>query len=256
MRIIDVHTHPILFEQNESPAEIKRIVEYGRKFGYERMIVLGDVLRFGMAPTAKQVSFINDLTCRLLDWHPDFFVGFCFLNPVLGARAVRKEVNRCVKEHGFKGIKLEICNNARDPVMGPVMDSAAEHDVVVLQHTADMTVLKARKFHSDPADTALLGRRHPNVRIIMAHLTTCELRGTLEVKDVPNIWVDTSAYLPFSGRVEYAVEHLGAERILYGSDLTIRDIPSQLGRILGADISEVDKEKILFTNTANLLGLA
>ena len=255
-RVIDVHTHPILFEENESKQEIDRLVSYSKKFGYERMIVLGDVLRFGKAPSEKQVASINDWTCQLLEWHPDFFVGFCFLNPVLGERAVRKEVDRCVKSHGFKGIKLEICNNARDPVMGPVMRSAAEHDIVVLQHTADQTVLKARKFHSDPADTALLGRRNPDVKIIMAHLTTCELRGTLEIKDVPNIWVDTSAYLPFSGRVEYAVKHLGAERILYGSDLTIRDIPSQLGRILAADITEAEKRKILFTNTASLLGLA
>jgi predicted TIM-barrel fold metal-dependent hydrolase len=256
MRVIDVHTHPIFEEANQSKAEINRIIKYAKRFGYEHMISLGDVLRFGKAPTAKQVSIINDWTCRVMDWFPDFFVGFCFLNPVLGEKAVRKEVDRCVKEHGFKGIKLEICNNARDPVMEPVMRSAAEHDIVVLQHTADQTVLKARKWHSDPADTALLGRRHPDVKIIMAHLTTCELRGALEIKDVPNVWLDTSAYLPFYGRVEYAVKHLGAERILYGSDLPIRDVPSQLGRILGAELTDAEKELILYTNTANLLGLA
>ena len=255
MKIIDVHTHPVFFNDDIKREDIDRTIKYGKKFGYKRMVVLGDVLRYGKAPTAKQISILNDETAQLLEWYPDFFIGFCYLNPVLGAKAVHKEVDRCAKR-GFKGIKLEICNNAADPVMEPVMEAAEEHGLVVLQHTADMTVLKARKFHSDPADTALLGRRHPNVRIIMAHLTTCELRGTLEIKDVPNVWVDTSAYLPFSGRVEYAVRHLGAERILYGSDLLIRDVPSQVGRILGADITEAEKERILYTNAANLLGVA
>ncbi len=255
MRILDVHTHPILFEENETRKECARIIEYARKFGYERMVVLGDVLRFGKAPTEAQVTIINDWTIKNLDWFPDFFIGFCFLNPVLGRAAVRREVKRCV-DRGFKGIKLEICNNARDRVMGPVMELAEEYDIPVLQHTADMTVLKARKWHSDPADTALLGRRYPTAKIIMAHLTASGLRGTLEIQDVPNVYVDTSAYLPFAGRLEFALEKLGADRVLYGTDLVIRDIPAQLGRILGTKMSDEDRDKILYANAANLLGVS
>jgi predicted TIM-barrel fold metal-dependent hydrolase len=163
-------------------------------------------------------------------------------------------VKRCV-EAGFRGIKLEICNNARDKVMGPVMEVAEEYDIPVLQHTADMTVLKARKWHSDPADTAWLGRKYPNTKIIMAHLTASGLRGTLEIEDVPNVYHDTSAYLPFAGRLEFALEKLGADRILYGTDLVIRDIPSQLGRILGTPMSDEDRDKILYKNAADLLKL-
>lgn len=253
-RVLDVHTHPILFEENESKPEVAKIVDYSRRFGYERMVILGDVLRYGKAPTSQQVRIINDWTVRNIEWFPDFFIGFCFLNPVLGPRAVRREVKRCV-EHGFRGIKLEICNNARDPVMAPVMEAAEEFGIPVLQHTADQTVLKARKWHSDPNDTAWLGRKYPNVNIIMAHLTASGLRGTLEIEDVPNIYHDTSAYLPFAGRLEFALEKLGADRILYGTDLVIRDIPSQLGRILGTPMSDEDLDKILYTNSANLLGL-
>ena len=101
MRILDIHTHRILFEENESKEEVGRIVEYARKFGYERTVVLGDVLRFGKAPTEAQVSTINDSTTRILEWFPDFFIGFCFLNPVLGRAAVRREVKRRVAE-GFR----------------------------------------------------------------------------------------------------------------------------------------------------------
>ena len=65
----------------------------------------------------------------------------------------------------------------------------------------------------------------------------------------------TSAYLPFAGRLEFALEKLGADRILFGTDLTIRDIPSQLGRILGTKMSDEDRKKILYDNAAGLLGI-
>ena len=216
------------------------------------MVVLGDVLLYGRLPTADQVREINDKTIELLSWRPDYFIGFCFLNPLLGKSFVQEETARCIAEHGFKGIKLEISNNARDDCMAPVMEQARRLNVPVLQHSADQSIIQQREYHTDPADTAWLGRHHPDVTIIMAHLTACGLRGVMEIADVPNVVIDTSAYLPVAGLVEYAVEHLGAERVLYGSDLVIRDLPSQIGRVLGADITEAEKEAILYGNACRL----
>lgn len=253
MRIFDVHTHPTFEATRTDRPSLDSLVTYAKSLGVEGMVVLGDVLLHGRTPTADQVRAINDKTIELTEWFPDYFTGFCFLNPLLGASFVQEETERCVKGHGFKGIKLEICNNARDKVMEPVMEQARQLDVVLLQHTADQTIIQQREYHTDPADTAWLGRQHPDVRIIMAHLTSCGLRGVMEIADVPNIWIDTSAFQPFSGLVEYAVENLGAERVLYGSDLVIRDLPTQVGRILAADISESDKQMILFDNAQRLL---
>lgn len=254
MRIIDIHTHPVFEGQHYDRASVDRTVAYGRSFGIERMVVLGDVLRYGRLPTSKQVQAINDKTIELLQWHPDYFIGFCFINPVLGRTFVEEETERCIVAHGFRGIKLEISNNARDACMEPVMAQARKLNAIVLQHSADQTHIQQREYHTDPADTAWLGRHHPEVKVIMAHLTACGLRGVMEIADVPNVWIDTSAYLPFAGLVEYAVENLGAERVLYGSDLVIRDLPAQIGRVTGAMIPQEAKEAILFDNAARLLG--
>ena len=253
MRIIDVHTHPVFEDKNTDRAGVERVVNYGRSFGVEKMVVLGDVLLYGRLPTADQVRSINDTTIELLSWYPDYFIGFCFLNPMLGATFVQEETERCIVEHGFKGIKLEISNNARDDCMQPVMEQAHKLGAVVLQHSADQTIIQQREYHTDPADTAWLGRHYPDVNIIMAHLTACGLRGVMEIEDVPNVWIDTSAYLPFAGLVEYAVDKLGANRVLYGSDLVIRDLPSQIGRVVGADITDEQKEAILYRNAERLL---
>ena len=255
MRIIDVHTHPIFFRSGSKPAEVAKLVARGRSLGIEHMISLGDVLVHGPHPTAAQVSAMNDVNARLQAWHPDYFVSFCFLNPVLGERAVMKEVERCVTKYGLKGIKLEISNNAREACMKPVMAAARRFGLVVLQHSWSMVNLKLRRFHSDPADTAFLARRHPDVKIIMAHLTGCGFRGVLEAKGCDNLYVDTSGGYPEAGLIEYAAEHLGADHVLYGSDLPIRENSVTIGRILGAQLSAADKQRMLYTNTARLLNL-
>ena len=254
-RILDIHTHPTFEGQNAGEKDIDELVAYGKSLGVEQMVVLGDVFLYGRLPNAGQVQEINDMTAELMARYPDYFIGFCFLNPLLGEAFVIDETERCIREKKFSGIKLEICNNARDACMGPVMEQAFKLDVPVLQHSADQTIIQEREFHTDPADTAWLGRQYPMVRIIMAHLTACGFRGIREIKDVDNVWVDTSSYQPVAGMVEYAVEHLGAERVLYGSDLLIRDLPVQIGRILSADITDQDKQDILYNNAAQLLRL-
>ena len=103
--------------------------------------------------------------------------------------------------------------------------------------------------------TAALARRHPDVKIIMAHLTGCCFRGVREAKGCANLYIDTSGGYPEEGLVEYAAEHLGADHVLYGSDLPIRENTVTIGRILGARLSVADKQKMLYGNTARLLNL-
>jgi hypothetical protein len=253
-RIIDIHTHPAFFNARVDRRRIEVLIRRARLFGVERMVVLGDVLRYGRLPDQRQIRRINNQTRQLVTWYPDYFLGFCYLNPKLGSTAVAEEVARCAG-FGFRGIKLEISCNAAHRDMGPVMAAARNHRLPVLQHTADQTWIRQRSFHSDPADTATLGRRHPDVQIIMAHLTSVGVRGVREVEDIPNIVVDTSAFLPTAGLVEYAVSRLGADRVVYGSDLVIRDLGSSIGRVAGATLRARDRDAVFYGNARRILGL-
>jgi uncharacterized protein len=255
MRAIDIHTHPVLYRAGCTRAAAGRFAAQARAQGVERMISLGDVLAFGPLPTEAQVRIINNETARIVRWLPETFIGFCALNPRLGERAVRREVERCVGGLGFRGIKLEISNNARDACMKPVMRAAELWDVPVLQHTWSMTNIRQRHMHSDPEDTAALARRHPNVQVIMAHLTGCGYRGVLEAKGIDNLVVDTSGGYPESGVLDYALEHLGADHIVYGSDLPIRETSVTLNRILGTAMSAGERAKILYGNARRILKL-
>ncbi|KAF0093255.1 MAG: Amidohydrolase family [Puniceicoccaceae bacterium 5H] len=253
MRIIDIHTHPVFFGDGAQREQVDKLVRYARSLGIERMVALGDVLYHGPTPTPEQMAEINDTTHQLMQWYPHFFIGFCGLNPLWGEPPVRAELERCVA-HGFRGIKLEISNNARDRVMKPLMKAAEDFGVPVLQHTWDTKGKAMRQQHSDSSDTALLARRHPNVKVIMAHLYGIGVRGILEAKHLPNLYIDTSSCLPVAGLVECAIEQLGDDRLLYGSDLPIRELGQCIGRVSGAAISEAAKHKVLFQNACELLG--
>ena len=254
MRAIDVHTHPILREDHRGRKGAAQLLARARAHGIEHVVALGDVLAYGRSPTDAQIRETNDDTAWLVENYRGYVTGFCYLNPTLGERAVAREVERCVAR-GFRGIKLEIANNARDACMKPVMEAAERHNLLVLQHAWSMTKIRQRSFHTDPEDVATLARRFPNVRIIMAHLTGCGPRGVLAVKPFENLVVDTSGAAPEEGIVEFAVEHLGADRVLYGSDVPVRDFGVALARVTGARLDAATKKKILRDNARALLRL-
>ena len=150
------------------------------------------------------------------------------------------------------GIKLWVARRAIDPGLDPIMERAVALDVPVLQHAWEKTTgnLIGESF---PWDVADLARRHPTARIIMAHLNGCGFRGLEAVADCPNLVVDTSGGDPDSGMVEAAVNVLGTERVVYGSDAPIRHFAVQMGKTLGTDLSDAAKRDILWNNTARLL---
>src|SRR4029077_5593547 len=174
---------------------------------------------------------------------------------LLGERVTMAEAERCAALPGFRGIKLEIANNAAHSAMRHIAKAARTFHWPVLQHSWSTVNIHDRKHQSDPADTARFARRFPDVQIIMAHLTGIGFRGVLEAKDCPNLFVDTSGGFPEEGLIEFAAEHLGADRVLYGFDLPIRENSVTIGRILGARIPAADQRKMLFGNTARLLKL-
>mgnify|MGYP005624900899 FL=1 len=255
MKVIDIHTHPIFFGENAKPAETRKMIQREKKQGFIHVVALPDVLRYGRLPDEKQSRILNDEMISIVKIGKGFVTGFCGLNPKLGEKAVRAEVDRCVGEGTLRGLKLEVSCNALDPDMRWVMEAAEAHDVPILQHTWNQLYKSPRAYHSDPEDTCALARKWPNVRIIMAHLTGCGIRGIRAARGIDNMVVDTSGGAPEAGLVEYAVKELGDRRVVYGSDWPIRDLPTAVGRITGSAISSRAKQRILHDNAAEFLRL-
>ncbi len=252
MGIIDVHVHHRWGGEEECPtAELERTKRLAQMSGISSILLLGAVLSIPPSPSPEQIQVSNSNTLRIMERDPDFFWGACYLNPAHSPAFIRSEARRCV-EAGMLALKLWIAVKASDPRFDPVMEAAAELEVPVFIHAWYKTTGNLEQ-ESNGADIAHLARRFPNVDIALLHLPGVKYRGVADVKDLPNVWVDTSGGQPEADIVEYAVRHLGADRLLYGSDAPGRHYGTQLGRVAGAAISAEDKEKILWRNALTLL---
>lgn len=270
MKIVDVHIHPHsvphLFEGATPPEDhpesrAETLVKLMDATGVAVSGILGHVPPF---QSEAQVREGNDVTVEMVRAFPDRFYGMCFVNPLHSPSFVAEELDRVLSRPEIRGIKLEIDVNCRDFRLDLVMSKARQYRAVVLQHSWYLNFWndpdgESRYFQqgrSEPHDVADLARRFPDVPIIMAHLDGCGVRGVLDVKECPNVFIDTSGGQPFSGMVEYAVRQIGAERILFGSDRPrARGFESQLARVQGAAISEEARRRILGENAIELFGL-
>lgn len=57
------------------------------------------------------------------------------------------------------------------------------------------------------------------------------------------------------GLIEWAVEQIGADRILYGTDTPLHFAPAQRARIDQAELDDQDKQVILRDNAIKLLNI-
>ena len=128
-----------------------------------------------------------------------------------------------------------------------LFEFAATHKAPLLGHSGAKCCM--------PETYGFFAERYPEIPVIAAHLgssydgdPTHHLRA-IEHNPVGNLYTDTSSMRSLmSNLLEYAVEQIGANHILFGTDSGIYFSPSQRIRIVEANISEEDKYKILRGN--------
>ena len=91
--IIDIHSHFPWAPEYPRPQDVDVFVRRAERFGVDRLCLSGNVVLHGPNPTARQVREINGWTVRAMARHPERIVGLCFLNPLAGADAVRREID-------------------------------------------------------------------------------------------------------------------------------------------------------------------
>lgn len=252
--VLDCHVHPFDcfgFHDPKTPEEDARLlIESAGRARVTKMVLFSLHQTVPREPTMDQCREANDYALAMKAAAPDVFLPLCYVNPMYPDESA-EEIERCVGIDRMCGVKLWVARRATDSGLDPIFEKAAALDVPVLQHAWIKTTgnLVGESF---PADVAAAARRHPDVKIIMAHLYGCGLRGIEDVVDCPNIWVDTSGGDPENEMIEQAVARLGHERIVYGSDAPIRNFGVSVGKVLGAALTDDQKRDILWNNTARL----
>lgn len=109
---------------------------------------------------------------------------------------------------------------------------------------------------SDLQEVDSLARRYPDVRWVVAHTGSSYRVADLAIemmKKYSNVFAEITFTAVTGGIIEYMAKEVGAERIVYGSDLPMRDPRQQLGWVVFSDLPKADKEKILAYNAAEII---
>jgi predicted TIM-barrel fold metal-dependent hydrolase len=223
---------------------VDELLESGRTAGIERFVV------FSAAAVPAQVQAINNYISSVCLERPEF-TGFGTLH-----RDMEKpldEIERLVSL-GLKGIKLHPDMQGFNIDDERMMDIYAflEGRLPVIFHTGDY-----RYTFSHPARLAKVLDNFPKLTAIAAHF------GGWSVVDIAfdylykrRCYFDVSSSLSFIGsrRAVELIRSYGAERFLFGSDYPMWDPAACLDEFCSLELSEHEKELILWKNASGILG--
>ena len=242
--IIDIHAH-IWGKTPEGLENSKNLLRGAAKdFGIDRIYVSGLCSKIS---DEAEIDYLNDEVYKFMKEEPELIGGAVYVNPE--NKNVLDVLKRATQERGFELIKLWCCTFADVPAMDPIMEYAEQNGLPVLFHTFKKSNGQVPN-ETTGIHVANIARRHPKTKILMAHLGGSSYDGIPAIRDLKNVWCDHSGTIYHGDDVNYAVEYLCADRILYGTDnLYLQNI----GQILGADLTDEEREMIFSKNAQKIL---
>jgi hypothetical protein len=169
----------------------------------------------------------------------------------------QREIDRCAPL-GAVGLKLAASRRADDPLLDPICTMAAEHNFPILHHIWQHRTREwPSQEISDGADLARLAARHPKVTFILAHIGGGgDYAHTFHaIQHTPNICADLSGSGVDRGMLDSAIVYLGAQRLLWGSDLTMETGLAKLRALETTGLlSKEDTQAIRYKNAERVFG--
>jgi predicted TIM-barrel fold metal-dependent hydrolase len=252
-RKIDAHCHP--------EPDLAGQIETADRLGIEKLQISEPVTNFsGTEPEGpEQVRKNNDIVAKAMKQYPDRFIGFFTLNPRYPKESL-EEIDRCV-DLGMAGYKGYTQVKVNDPLYYPIIEKLNDLKMVVYMHAFCQLGMGGYRMKYDvgrfpdttlPEDMVDAARRYPEAIFHFAHIAgggdweyECKI-----LKESPNIYVDTGGSNNEENIIDFAIKHLGEDRIFFGTDNCYHH---GIGKILASEATDAQKQKIFFDNYNNML---
>lgn len=236
--IFDAHAHIWLGRAAQDTALLRRAAE---RYGIQKIYIscLGS-----HTPDPAEIEECNRQAARLLS--DPLFGGYVTVAPEQpGALEV---LRRGAEEQGFAGMKIWVSCLCDEPCCDPLYDYCGAWGLPVLIHTFAKTVGQLPG-ESTAVHLRRAALRHPKAKFLMAHLGGNCYHGLPMVQDLPNVWVDFSGSNCRFDDLPYALELLGSERVVFGTDMT-GSFAMSYGQVLA--LPQEARRKILWENAQAL----
>lgn len=243
MRVIDMHAHLWLNRTEKCKRKIMKTIE---QYGIDEVFI-STLSR--VQPPEDEVTLLNDATLGFMREEPRHIKGYVYVSPE--HKNALSVMRRGIEEQGMLGVKIWVSEPCDSPCVNPLAEKIIEYGVPLLIHATTKSHPNVPT-ESTSVNVRNLALRYPELKIIMAHIDGNCYRGAENVRDLKNVFVDFSGTTGRAGEVEYAVEHIGADRILFGTDLSECSFSIPYARLYEARVSDEVRRKILYENTVKL----
>ena len=245
--VISWHEH-VYFKAGTKEVDVAQLENHLRvmdAMGIDRIVVSRPLGQYRQC-TPEQCFDVNNLVYEAVKLHPDRLSGMAFINPGYHDAAMT-ELDRCVNDLGFVGVKLYHHYFMDDPVQFALTEKCIDLDIPILIHAGHVTDPETTKMQpriSDGVHMANIAKRYPEATFIMGHIGGGgDWQWSIKaMADTPNVYADMGGSVHDRPLIEESVKYLGANRILFATDGAWE---SGIAKILGADISDEDKKTIL-----------
>ena len=226
-------------------------VEHLRSMGVRRFTSLSYAHKPGMA------GFLNDWTRSFADRTPDTLWSATFFPEPEAATYVPELVDAGVRV--FK-THLQVGDfDADDPLLEPVWGTLAESGTPIVIHAGSGP---APGRFTGPDGVARVLARHPELRLVIAHMGMPEIAEFMDLADgYPHVMLDTTmAFVDFWDEPPDAavVKRLPGlqDRVLFGTDFPNipYDYAHQVEALQRLDLGEAWMRDVLWNNAVHLFG--
>jgi uncharacterized protein len=169
-------------------------------------------------------------------------------------RAALRELEEACRRPGMAGIKIHPTFHrtpAESPGYEPLWRFAEEHELTVLAHSWSSSEHNPAQALSLPGRFESWVRRHPAVRLVLAHAGgrgDGRADAVRLAREHPQVYLDLAGDIFCHRLIETLSAELPPDKLLFGSDFPWLDPRANLSRVLLADIPVEAKRRILRDN--------
>lgn len=243
--VVDAHVHIGKSTRLQINVDGEYLVRVADEMGFEKICCTDLTALF------YDMQEGNKLLYAEMKKFPDRIIGYASLHSTRFGQEALDELDRCAHDYGMRGLKI---------YSTPQMSIAEPATIPILEKTVELgfPILA----HATPLECEYLMAAVPECKLMMAHAAAQPFangdwnRAIMAAKRFPNLYLETASSTIDTGFLETCVHELGAEKIIFGTDIPLLDPYFQLSKIRDTNVDSGALEKILGGNILRLMRLS
>jgi len=202
-------------------------------------------------PGAKEAKKTHDQIADLCARHPGRFFGLASLSPHNDTAVYEREVERCIKDLKFVGVKLHTIGHGVNPLSDDgdrVFAAAHALGVPAMVHTGPGVPFAL------PSLCIPAANKYPGLSIILAHAGFAVFSAEAQVAAsvCGNLFLETSWCI--GEDIRWMINTIGADRVMMGADLP-SNVPVEVAKYNALDLEPEIYDKVMGTTAIDVFNL-